>query len=108
MIRISEIHADGLVAKTHLATLGNPDLDLLPHEVVGWTFLVDYRRHSHDAFSCYSALMRRGSKLSRANSSAHAELFSIDMVPADISRLRERLGSTCGPPCSRLADEVIE
>src|SRR2546422_2280820 len=30
--------------------LGRPDLDLLPHEVVGCAFLVDYRRHSHDAF----------------------------------------------------------
>jgi hypothetical protein len=50
MVRISEIHADGRAAKTYLATLGRPDLDLLPHEVVGCAFLVDYRRHSHDAF----------------------------------------------------------
>jgi hypothetical protein len=50
MVRISEIHADGRAAKTYLATPGRPDLDLLPHEVVGCAFLVDYRRHSHDAF----------------------------------------------------------
>jgi len=50
MVRISEIHADGRAAKTYLATRGRPDLDLLPHEVVGCAFLVDYRRHSHDAF----------------------------------------------------------
>jgi hypothetical protein len=50
MVRISEIHADGRAAKTYLATHGRPDLDLLPHEIVGCAFLVDYRRHSHDAF----------------------------------------------------------
>ena len=50
MVRISEIHADGRAAKTYLATLGSPDLDLLPHEIVGCAFLVDYRRHSQDAF----------------------------------------------------------
>src|SRR6185436_7871655 len=50
MVRISEIHADGRASKTYLATLGRPDLDLLPHEVVGCAFLVDYHRHSHDAF----------------------------------------------------------
>jgi hypothetical protein len=50
MVRISEIHADGRAAKTYLAARGRPDLDLLPHEVVGCAFLVDYRRHSHDAF----------------------------------------------------------
>jgi hypothetical protein len=50
MVRISEVHADGRAAKTYLATPGRPDLDLLPHEVVGCAFLVDYRRHSHDAF----------------------------------------------------------
>src|SRR5262245_261828 len=86
MVRISEIHAYSRAAKTYLATLGNPDLDLLPHEVVGWAFLVDYGRHSHDAFSCYSALMRRGSQLSRANSSAHAELFTIDMLTVSAVR----------------------
>src|SRR5262249_6946790 len=58
MVRISEIHADGGAAKTYLATLGSPDLDLLPREIVGRAFLIDYRRHSHDASSCYSALMR--------------------------------------------------
>src|SRR5438270_12590259 len=30
--------------------VGSPERDLLPHEVVGCAFLVDYRRHSHDAF----------------------------------------------------------
>jgi hypothetical protein len=50
MVRISEIHADGRTAKTYLAALGRPDLDLLPNEVVGSAFLVDYRRHSQDAF----------------------------------------------------------
>src|SRR6201997_4498209 len=50
MVRISEIHADSPAAKTYLAKLGSPDLDLLPHKVVGCAFLVDYRRHSHDAF----------------------------------------------------------
>src|SRR5262249_27885281 len=59
MVRISEINAYSRAAKTYLATFGNPDVGLLPHEVVGWAFLVDYRRHSHDALSCYSALMRR-------------------------------------------------
>src|SRR5687767_12649925 len=49
MVRISEVDADGPAAKTDLATLGRPDLDLLPHEVVGCAFPVDYRRHSHDA-----------------------------------------------------------
>src|SRR5262249_17472991 len=49
MVRIGKIHADGGTAKTYLATLGRPDLGLLPHEVVGCAFLVDYRRHSHDA-----------------------------------------------------------
>ena len=38
MVRISEIHADGRAAKTYLATLGRPELDLLPHEVVGCAF----------------------------------------------------------------------
>jgi hypothetical protein len=33
-----------------MATPGRSYLDLLPHEVVGRAFLVDYRRHSHDAF----------------------------------------------------------
>jgi hypothetical protein len=47
MVRISEIHADGRAAKTYLAMLGRPDLDLLPHEVVRRAFLVDHRRHSH-------------------------------------------------------------
>src|SRR5215471_19674331 len=88
MVRISEIHADGGAAKTYLATLGSPDLDLLPHEVVGRAFLVDYRRHSHDASSCYSALTRRGSQLSRAISSAHAQLFAIDMLPVSAIGLR--------------------
>src|SRR5258707_15263164 len=32
--------------------------------------------------SCYSAFLRRGLQLSRANSLAHAELSSIDMLPA--------------------------
>jgi hypothetical protein len=31
-----------------LAMPGRPDLDLLPHEVVGRAFLVDHRRHSHE------------------------------------------------------------
>src|SRR5262249_45876266 len=71
MVRISEIHADGRAAKTYLATLGRSDLDLLPHEVVGRAFLVDYRRHSHDAFLLLlGAFLLRGSQLSRANSSA--------------------------------------
>ncbi len=82
MVRISEIHADGCAAKTYLVTLGNSDLDLLPHEVVGCAFLVDYRRHCHDAFLLLAiAIWLRGSQLSRANSSAHAELSSIDMLP---------------------------
>jgi hypothetical protein len=50
MVRISEVHADGGAAKTYLATRRSPDLDLLPDEVVGSSFLVDYRRHPHDAF----------------------------------------------------------
>jgi hypothetical protein len=50
MVRISEVHADGRAAKTYLATLRSPDLDLLPDEVVGCSFLVDYRPHPHDAF----------------------------------------------------------
>src|SRR4051812_10236185 len=82
MVRISEIHADGRAAKTYLAALGRPDLDLLPHEVVGCAFLVDYRRH------CHEALLLRGSQLSRANSSAHTELFLIDMLPVSAIGLK--------------------
>src|SRR5262249_14395944 len=79
MVRISEIHTDGRAAKTYLAAPGRPDLDLLPHEVVGCALLVDYRRHCHDAFLLHAtAIWLRGSQLSRANSSAHAELSSID------------------------------
>src|SRR5262249_44888455 len=88
MVRISEIHADGRAAKTYLATLGSPDVDLLPHEVVGCAFLVDYRRHSHGASSCCSAFLLRGSQLSHANSSAHAKLFSIDMPPVSAIGIR--------------------
>ncbi len=50
MVRVGEIHADRRAAKTHLPMLGRSDLDLLPHKVVGCAFLVDYRRHYHDAF----------------------------------------------------------
>src|SRR4029079_3946525 len=50
MVRVSEIHADSRAAKTYLATRGRPDIGFLPHEVVGCAFLMDYRRHSHDAF----------------------------------------------------------
>src|SRR5207244_12980462 len=50
MVCVSEIHAHGRAAKTYLAAPGRPDLDLLPHEVVGCACLVDYRRHSNDAF----------------------------------------------------------
>src|SRR5947207_15546775 len=81
MVRVSEIHADGRAAKTYLAAPGRPDLDLLPHEVVRCAFLVDYRRHSHDAFLLLQPFLLRGSQLSRANSLAHAELSSIDMLP---------------------------
>src|SRR5262249_54520562 len=81
MVRISEIDADGRAAETYLATLGNSDLDLLPHEVVGCAFLVDYRRHRHDAFLLHTtAIWLRGSQLSRADSSACAELSWIDML----------------------------
>ena len=85
MVCISKIHADGRAAKTYLATLGTPDLDLLLHEVVGCPFLVDYRRHSHDASLLLLNIVathscRRGSQLSRANSLAHAELSWIDML----------------------------
>src|SRR5262249_15803802 len=59
MIRIGEIHADGLVAKTYLTTLGRPHLNLLPYKVVGCAFLVDYRRHSHDAFLLGNAFLLR-------------------------------------------------
>ena len=38
MVRVSKIHADGPAAKTHVALLGRPDLDLLPHEVIGCAF----------------------------------------------------------------------
>src|SRR3984893_16022968 len=38
--------------------------------------------------SCYSAFSLRGSQLSRANSSAHAELLSIDMLPVSAIGLR--------------------
>src|SRR5438128_11628463 len=38
--------------------------------------------------SCYSAFLLRGSQLSRANSSAHAELFSIDVLPVAAIGLR--------------------
>src|SRR5262249_45277436 len=89
MVRISEIHAYSRAAKTYLAALGTLDLDLLPHEVVGWAFLVDDRRHCHDAFLLHAtAICLRSSQLSRANSSARAELFTtayterIDLVTA--------------------------
>src|SRR5215831_11049790 len=54
MVRISEIHADGGAAKTYLAAPGSPDLDLLPYEIVGCAFLVDYRCHSHKAFLLFT------------------------------------------------------
>src|SRR5215472_15485788 len=38
--------------------------------------------------SCCSTFLLRGSQLSRANSSAHAELFSIDMLPVSAIGLR--------------------
>jgi hypothetical protein len=38
--------------------------------------------------SCCSAFLLRGSQLSRANSSPHAELFSIDMLPVSARGLR--------------------
>ena len=38
--------------------------------------------------SCYSAFLPRGSQLSRANSSARAELFSIDVLPVSAIGLR--------------------
>jgi DNA-binding transcriptional ArsR family regulator len=38
--------------------------------------------------SCHSLFLLRGSQLSRANSSAHAELFSIDMLPLSAIGLR--------------------
>src|SRR5215831_2707153 len=38
--------------------------------------------------SCCGALLLRGSQLSRANSSAHAELLSIDMLPVTAIDLR--------------------
>jgi hypothetical protein len=50
MIGISEIYANGDAAKTYLPVPGGPDVDLLPHEVVGCAFLVNDSRHSHDAF----------------------------------------------------------
>jgi hypothetical protein len=62
MVRISEIHANGRTAKTYLAVLGRPDVDLLPHEVVGRAFLVDYRRHSHDAFLPLLTTLQRSTR----------------------------------------------
>ena len=50
MVRIGKIHTDSFAAKTDLAMLWSPDLDLLPPEVVGCAFLVNDRRHCHDAF----------------------------------------------------------
>src|SRR5947199_5892800 len=88
MVRISEIHADGRAAKTYLAAPGRPDLDLLPHEVVRCAFLVDYRRHSHDACLLLQPFLLRSSQLSRANSLADAELSSIDMLRASAIGLR--------------------
>ena len=38
--------------------------------------------------SCYSAFLLRGSQLSRANSSAHAELFLIGVLPGSAIGLR--------------------
>src|SRR5258708_14269672 len=81
MVRVSEIHTDGGAAKRYLAGPGRPDLDLLPHEVVGCAFLVDYRRHSQDAFLLLQPFLLRSSQLSRVNSLAHAELSSIDLLP---------------------------
>src|SRR5215467_7843121 len=52
VIRIGEIHADGHRTETHLATPGRADLDVFPHEVVGWALPVNYRCHSHAAYSC--------------------------------------------------------
>src|SRR5262249_9653350 len=50
MVRISAIRAVGRAETTYLATLGTPELHLFPHALVGASFLVDYPRHSHDAF----------------------------------------------------------
>src|SRR5262249_54551808 len=88
MVCIGEVHADRRAAKTNLAILGSSDLYRFPHEVVGCAFLVDHRRHSHGACSCCSAFLLRGSQLFRANSSAHAELFSIDMLLVSAIGLR--------------------
>src|SRR6516165_2494075 len=57
--------------------------------IIGCAFLVDYRRHCHDAFLLLTtAIWLRGSQLSRANSSAHAELSLIDMLPRAAIGLR--------------------
>ena len=89
MVRISEIHTDGRAAKTYLAALGGRDFDLVPHEVIGSAFLVDYRRHCHDAFLLLAtAIWLRGSQWSRAISLAHAKLFSIDRLPISTIEIR--------------------
>src|SRR5262249_22310375 len=83
MVRVGEIHADGRAAKTYLAVLGSPDLDLLPHEVVGCAFLVDDRSHSHDAFLplLERILVARFAIVSREQFGPRRTV-SIDMPPA--------------------------
>src|SRR5260221_12976325 len=104
MVRVSEIHADGRAAKTYLAAPGRPDLNLLPHEVVGCAFLVDYRRHSHDAFLLLQPFLLRGSQLSHANSLAHAELSSIDMLPVSAIGLGRVAAANLGEVAALVGD----
>ena len=99
MLRISKIHADRRAAKTYLATLGSPDLNLLPHEVFGCAFFMDHRRHRHDAFLRLLNVVDvylRGSHMSRANSSARAKLFSIDMLPVSAIGFDDGRGGKSG------------
>ncbi len=104
MIRISEIHADGRAAKTYLAAPGSPDLDLLPNEVVGCAFLVDYRRHSHDVFLLLQRILAAGFAIERRERVRHGvnKLFSIDMAWVTSDRLEDgRGGKSSGSGCSR-------
>jgi hypothetical protein len=60
---------------------------------------MDHRRHRHDAFlqllNVFDVYLR-GSHMSRANSSARAKLFSIDMLPVSAIGFDDGRGGKSG------------
>jgi hypothetical protein len=60
---------------------------------------MDHRRHRHDAFLRLLNVVDvylRGSHMSRANSSARAKLFSIDMLPVSAIGFDDGRGGKSG------------